>query len=95
MKPSNYTLKLFNVKNKQYFIVIEQLVSSSTSINRRVMAAKYYETGYTNLDMPDNVIEDTTAALRLDPGYLKALNRRAMALEQVGGMDSLYLSLCG
>lgn len=51
--------------------------------------------GYTNLNLPAKVVEDTTNALRLDPSYLKALNRRGMALEQMGGVDHLYSSLCG
>lgn len=42
-----------------------------------------------------NVVDDCTDALRLDPSYIKALNRRATAREQMGGIDSLYLSLCG
>jgi mitochondrial import receptor subunit TOM70 len=32
----------------------------------------------------DNVIEDTTAALAINPEYVKALNRRANAYEQTG-----------
>lgn len=51
--------------------------------------------GYTNLSQVDKVIEDCTDALRLDPGYIKALNRRATARESLGGQDALYLALCG
>ena len=51
--------------------------------------------GYTNLNQPDKVAEDCTDALRLDPSYIKALNRRGSAREQMGGLDNLYLSLCG
>lgn len=35
----------------------------------------------------DLVIEDCDAALRLDPKYIKALNRRAMALEGLGRLE--------
>lgn len=43
----------------------------------------YFETGYINVTPPkfDLVIEDCDAALALDPKYIKALNRRATALE--------------
>ncbi|KAI5478253.1 mitochondrial outer membrane translocase receptor TOM70 [Pseudohyphozyma bogoriensis] len=49
---------------------------------------------YTNLNQQEKVIEDCTDALRLDPSYIKALNRRATAREALGGLDQLYLSLC-
>lgn len=49
---------------------------------------------YTNLNELDKVVDDCTAALRLDPSYIKALNRRATAREQIGGVESLYLALC-
>lgn len=40
-------------------------------------------TGYVNLSPPnfEKVVEDCDAALKLDSGYVKALNRRATALE--------------
>lgn len=50
---------------------------------------------YTNLQQLDKVVEDCTSALRLDPSYIKALNRRGTAREQLGGIDNLYLALCG
>jgi len=43
----------------------------------------------------EKVVEDCSNALRLDPSYIKALNRRATAREQLGGTENLYLSLCG
>ncbi|GAA6010387.1 hypothetical protein JCM10207_005204 [Rhodosporidiobolus poonsookiae] len=49
---------------------------------------------YTNLNQLDKVVEDCTHALRLDSSYIKALNRRATAREQLGGPDNLYLALC-
>lgn len=51
--------------------------------------------GYTNLNELEKVVEDCTSALRLDPSYIKALNRRGTAREQIGGIESLYLALCG
>jgi len=51
--------------------------------------------GYTNLNQLEKVVEDCSNALRLDPSYIKALNRRATAREQLGGTENLYLSLCG
>jgi hypothetical protein len=51
--------------------------------------------GFTNLNQLDKVVEDCTNALRLDPSYIKALNRRATAREQIGGVENLYLALCG
>ncbi|ORY62858.1 mitochondrial outer membrane translocase receptor TOM70 [Leucosporidium creatinivorum] len=49
---------------------------------------------YTNLGKHDKVVEDCTSALRLDPSYIKALNRRGTARENIGGIESLYLALC-
>ncbi|KAM0793038.1 hypothetical protein ACM66B_000527 [Microbotryomycetes sp. NB124-2] len=49
---------------------------------------------YTNLGQLEKVIEDCTSALRLDPSYIKALNRRATAKDQLGGVDNLYDALC-
>ncbi|KPV78707.1 uncharacterized protein RHOBADRAFT_51141 [Rhodotorula graminis WP1] len=49
---------------------------------------------YTNLNDLDQVVEDCTSALRLDPSYIKALNRRATAREQLGGPNNLYKALC-
>lgn len=51
--------------------------------------------GHTNLNQLDKVVEDCSNALRLDPQYIKALNRRATAREQLGDAENLYLSLCG
>lgn len=39
---------------------------------------------YASMDDLDKVIEDTTESLRLNPTYVKALNRRALAYEGVG-----------
>lgn len=41
------------------------------------------------------MVDDCTQALRLDPNYIKALNRRGTAREQIGGLDNLYLAVCG
>ncbi|GAA5853383.1 hypothetical protein JCM8547_002435 [Rhodosporidiobolus lusitaniae] len=49
---------------------------------------------YTNLNQLDKVVEDCTSALRLDSSYIKALNRRATAQEQLGGVEHLYNALC-
>jgi import receptor subunit TOM70 len=46
---------------------------------------------YANLGKSDDVIADCNEALKLDPTYIKALNRRAQALEKKGNLsDSLY-----
>ncbi|KAL1914341.1 uncharacterized protein VTP21DRAFT_8980 [Calcarisporiella thermophila] len=39
---------------------------------------------YANLEEHDNVIADCNEALRMDPSYVKALNRRAQAYEKSG-----------
>ncbi|GAA5973994.1 hypothetical protein JCM11641_008202 [Rhodosporidiobolus odoratus] len=49
---------------------------------------------YTNLNQQEKVVEDCTSALRLDSSYIKALNRRATAREQLGKPENLYLALC-
>lgn len=40
---------------------------------------------YTNQHKYREVINDTNKALELDPAYVKALNRRAVAAEKLGG----------
>ncbi|GAA5814154.1 hypothetical protein MFLAVUS_007647 [Mucor flavus] len=50
---------------------------------------------YANLGYNDRVIEDCNSALKLDPVYVKALNRRAHALEKKGDLEnSLYDFTC-
>ncbi|CDH54101.1 tpr domain containing protein [Lichtheimia corymbifera JMRC:FSU:9682] len=50
---------------------------------------------FANLGKHDNVIEDCNAALKLDPVYVKALNRRALAFEKKGEfVNSLYDYTC-
>ncbi|KAK9900109.1 ADP ATP carrier receptor [Cystobasidium minutum MCA 4210] len=49
---------------------------------------------YTNLQKHEEVIRDCTEALRLDPGYVKALNRRGSSREQLGGEENLFQALC-
>lgn len=39
---------------------------------------------YANLSQPENVIADCNQALKMDKAYIKALNRRAVAREQLG-----------
>ena len=48
------------------------------------------EIGYINLLPPklDLVVQDCDEALKLNPDYVKALNRRASALEQLGQYES-------
>ncbi|KAL7009397.1 TOM (translocase of outer membrane) complex component [Cystobasidiomycetes sp. EMM_F5] len=49
---------------------------------------------YTNLNDNTEVVNDCTSALRLDPVYVKAINRRGQAREALGGEDNLFLALC-
>ncbi|KAI7861037.1 hypothetical protein BDC45DRAFT_430253 [Circinella umbellata] len=50
---------------------------------------------FANLGKQDNVIEDCNSALQLDPVYVKALNRRALAFEKKGELtNSLYDYTC-
>lgn len=96
----NFTRKLLIVKNKLCSIVIELLVSNILIYD--IFLSRIYLLirsccliGYTNLNQQEKVVEDTTSALRLDPSYIKALNRRGIAREQIGGVDALYLAVCG
>jgi import receptor subunit TOM70 len=62
---------------------------------------------YSNLNRPEDVIPDCNQALAMDQTYVKALNRRAVAREQIGGdgegegtvgdekRDLLFQSLAG
>ena len=52
-------------------------------------------TGYTNLGKHEEVVRDCTEALRLDPSYIKALNRRGSAREALGNEENLFNALCG
>ena len=46
---------------------------------------------YANMGKSEEVIADCNEALKLDSTYIKALNRRAQALEKKGNLgDSLY-----
>ncbi|KAI8374905.1 hypothetical protein BD560DRAFT_393536 [Blakeslea trispora] len=50
---------------------------------------------FANLNLNERVIEDCNEALRLDPVYVKALNRRAHALEKKGDLENaLYDFTC-
>jgi tetratricopeptide (TPR) repeat protein len=48
------------------------------------------EIGYINLSPPklELVVQDCDEALKLNPDYVKALNRRATALEQLGQYEN-------
>ena len=59
------------------------------------MLTGYWSTGYTNLNKNEEVVKDCTDALRLDPSYVKALNRRGSAQEALGGEENLFRALCG
>jgi len=49
---------------------------------------------YTNLGKHEEVVRDCTEALRLDPSYIKALNRRGSAREALGNEENLFNALC-
>ena len=85
----------------QCFTVIVLPVSFRTFVCR--IRSLPSEIGYINLSPPklDLVVQDCDEALKLNPDYVKALNRRATALEQLGqyenalrGMSFLQTILC-
>lgn len=43
--------------------------------------------GFSNLGRPEDVVPDCDSALKMDRAYVKALNRRAVAREQLGGKE--------
>ncbi|GAA6061923.1 hypothetical protein JCM10212_000548 [Sporobolomyces blumeae] len=79
--------------SKQYDQAV-QLYSKAIECEEQAVFYSNRAACYTNLSQLDKVVDDCTSALRLDPSYIKALNRRATAREQLGGTDNLYLSLC-
>ena len=66
----------------QCFTVIVPRVRTSTFVGYRLSS----KIGYMNLSPPklELVVQDCDEALKLNPDYVKALNRRASALEQLG-----------
>lgn len=79
--------------NKQYDQAVK-LYSKALEFEQQAVFYSNRAACYTNLGQHEKVIEDCTAALNLDPSYIKALNRRAHARETIGGQDNLYAALC-
>lgn len=80
--------------SKQYLQAVK-LYSKAIECEEQAVFYSNRAACYTNLNELENVVKDCTEALRLDPSYIKALNRRATATEQIGGVENLYLALCG
>ncbi|GAA5875664.1 hypothetical protein JCM16303_003947 [Sporobolomyces ruberrimus] len=79
--------------SKQYLQAVK-LYSKAIECEEQAVFYSNRAACYTNLNELDKVVGDCTDALRLDPSYIKALNRRATAREQIGGVENLYLALC-
>lgn len=65
------------------------------NIFRGEIANSGVDTGYVNYSPPqhDRVVADCDEALRIDPTYVKALNRRANALEALGRLEEAVRGL--
>ncbi|GAA5961879.1 hypothetical protein JCM3765_006419 [Sporobolomyces pararoseus] len=79
--------------SKQYLEAVK-LYSKAIECEEQAVFYSNRAACYTNLNELENVVKDCSDALRLDPSYIKALNRRATAREQLGGVENLYLALC-
>ncbi|GAA5915310.1 uncharacterized protein JCM6883_002394 [Sporobolomyces salmoneus] len=79
--------------SKQYLQAV-QLYSKAIECEEQAVFYSNRAACYTNLNELEKVVRDCSEALRLDPSYIKALNRRATAREQIGGVENLYLALC-
>ena len=65
----------------------EEAIQHYTKALSIVPSAVFYSNRaacYANIGKPENVISDCNEALKLEPTYIKALNRRAVAAEQLG-----------
>ncbi|KAK4058141.1 TOM (translocase of outer membrane) complex component [Microbotryomycetes sp. JL221] len=95
---SNLALQLKAKGNKLYsnkkFQEAAKMYTKAIACEEQAVFYSNRAACYTNLGQLEKVIEDCTSALRLDPQYIKALNRRATAKEQIGGVDNLYEALC-
>lgn len=70
----------------QCFTVIVLRVSTASFVGLGLPS----EIGYINLSPPklELVVQDCDEALKLNPEYVKALNRRASALEKLGQYEN-------
>lgn len=70
----------------QCFIVIVLRVRTTSFVGFRLPS----KIGYINLSPPklELVVQDCDEALKLNPDYVKALNRRATALEHLGQYEN-------
>ncbi len=69
-----------------YFTAIELLVRMFPFYTIATALNYYFKPGYMNMTPAQHefVVQDCTEAIKLDSKYVKALNRRALALENLG-----------
>ena len=85
---SSYTLvQSKSRQNQNQFFTVTVLRVRTTSF---VGLGLHSEIGYINLSPPklELVVQDCDEALKLNPDYVKALNRRATALEKLGQYEN-------
>ncbi|KAF3013580.1 TOM (translocase of outer membrane) complex component [Neopestalotiopsis sp. 37M] len=86
-KRKEYALQLKNAGNKAYgskdYNKAIDLYSQAILCKPDPIFYSNRAACYNALSVWDNVVEDTTAAINLDPTYVKALNRRANAYEHL------------
>ena len=91
----NHALGLFNlgrllVDIKEYSLAIPYLVNSVNADPTNPQALYSLGLAHQNLDAPDRAERAYAEALKLDPGYVDAINNRAAALQSLNRTSEVF-----